>query len=649
MDSKYFGKCKASELRAELEQAKKKSKPQQRVKVVLKKVVANIILNRPELVSLMDDIIHLMVLDDYEVRRLCCHYITHYADSDPNGAAAALDFFSRFLRDLDPMVRALAIKTVSGVALPSFVALAFQWVSRLLVDKNPHVRTTAAFSVARLYQHDPKTTISHQLIESLNELLYDENQMVVANALAALSSITETSGAMNLNINKDHSLALMQDAGAANEWRQVYLLNALMSYLPKTSQDALDVVDAVLPSLMHENSAVVLNGVKVILYLSNYIDSPEIVVPNIATKLGTVLVSLLSKPPELQFLVLRNMILLLLGKNYLINVDVESFFWNFDDPIYIKDTKLEIIYLLANESNIDVVFRELEEYATEVDSKMARKAIRAFGNLSLKSESAAASCVDILLDLISNDIPYIVQESCMVIKNIIRKYPGKFDILLTTIVQYYKSMEEADAKLALTWMVGQFPDKIINVDAILEYLISSFNEEPLEVQYSMITAAVKYYVQFPVKGEPLVLNVLKWATEETDNPDLRDRGFFYWRLITNQQNEGTDSEFQKRTKEIVINMNPEINSQNDKIDPAILEELELNIGSLASIYLKSVRHVFRLAKRRSLPQSPALQPRRKSELSYHVNSATSQPIERPARREHQVKSLPRMNRNPSST
>lgn len=649
MDSKYFAKSKASEIQAELEQARKKLKPQARVRAVLKKVVANIILNRPELALLMLEIIDLMVIDDYEVRRLVCHYISHYAELNPEQAVLALDFFGRFVSDLDPRIRCLAIKTAAGVPLRPFVALALQLVGLLLKDSNPHVRTTAAFSVAKLYQHDAKKTVAHGLIESLNELLYDENHTVVANALAALGAITDSLGAMGLNINKEHLLTLMRSAGAANEWRQVYLLNALMAYVPQSCQDALEVVEAVLPALLHENAAVVLNAVKVILYLSNYIDTPELVVPGLRTRLGAVLVSLLAKPAELQFLVLRNVILLLLGKSYLVAVDVELFFWRFDDPIYIKDTKLEIIYLLANESNIDVVFRVLEEYATEVDSKMARKAIRAFGNLALKSELAAFRCVDILLDLISNDIPYVVQEACVVVKNILRKYPGKFDILLNNIVRHYKLMDEADAKLALTWMVGQFPEKIPNVDLILDHLTSTFNEEPLEVQCAMITAVVKFYVQFPLKGELLVLSVLKYATEETDNPDLRDRGFFYWRLITSEQSGGTDDDFQKRTKEIVINLDPAINSENDKIDPSILEELELNIGSLASIYLKSVKHVFRLAKRRLLTESPALQARRREELSYQVNSATLQPIERPARREQHLKPLPPMNRNMSTS
>ncbi|KAM9886603.1 hypothetical protein OXX69_013690, partial [Metschnikowia pulcherrima] len=116
---------------------------------------------------------------------------------------------------------------------------------------------------------------------------------------------------------------------------------------------------------------------------------------------------------------------------------------------------------------------------------------------------------------------YIVQEASVVVKNILRKYPGKFSQLLHSIVSHYELMEEADAKLAVTWIVGQFAEEISDADAILKYLTTSFSEEPLEVQYAMVTAVVKYYVHYPVEGEKLVLDVLKCATEESDNPDLR--------------------------------------------------------------------------------------------------------------------------------
>jgi AP-2 complex subunit beta-1 len=47
-----------------------------------------------------------------------------------------------------------------------------------------------------------------------------------------------------------------------------------------------------------------------------------------------------------------------------------------------------------------------------------------------------------------------------------------------------------------------------------------------------LTATVKLFIKRPTAGQDLVPKVLKWATEEVDNPDLRDRGYVYWRLLS---------------------------------------------------------------------------------------------------------------------
>jgi vesicle coat complex subunit len=45
-----------------------------------------------------------------------------------------------------------------------------------------------------------------------------------------------------------------------------------------------------------------------------------------------------------------------------------------------------------------------------------RKSIRAIGQCAVKIESAAERCVNVLLDLISTRVSYVVQESIVVIK-----------------------------------------------------------------------------------------------------------------------------------------------------------------------------------------------------------------------------------------
>ncbi|KAK6201471.1 adaptin N terminal region-domain-containing protein [Scheffersomyces amazonensis] len=608
-DGKLFIKSKATELRTELDQALKKSKPHSKVKIVLKKVIANIILNNNELVPLLPDIIKLLKIDDYEIRKMSSQFIVEYGPENAALAKEAIPYYTRFLEDPSPLLRSLAIKTLSTVKNKDFQIISFEVIKKLLNDNDPEVRKASAYCVSRLFQNDPDRAIRDQLINNLNELLYDNNQIVVSNTLAALNSITETNKSLTLTIDKAHSIALISHLNVANEWCQVYILNSLSSYVPQTSDEALELIEAALPSLQHESSAVVLNAIKIIVYFCNYVKNPQLIIPSLSNRLGTSLVSLLSKPAEIQFLVLRNVILLLLGRRELINLDVEMFFCKYDDPIYIKDTKLEIIYLLANSQNIHSVIRELEEYATEIDVSMSRKAIRAFGNLSVKLVGAAQECVEVLCDLIGNGIPYIVQESAIVLKNILRKYPQRFDFAVDVLLNQYKLIDEPDAKTSLIWIVGQYDDNQERSIKIINDLSSNFKEEPLEVQYALLTAVTKLYLKYPTEGESSMLNVLKWATEEVDNPDVRDRAYIYWRLLSLDENTSGDGGFQEKSKQIILNSSPMISSDNDNIDPKILEELELNIGTLASIYLKPVQHVFRLSKKKQLVPSPALQPR----------------------------------------
>jgi hypothetical protein len=96
---------------------------------------------------------------------------------------------------------------------------------------------------------------------------------------------------------------------------------------------------------------------------------------------------------------------------------------------------------------------------------------------------------------------------------------------------------------------------------------------------------------------------LKWATEETDNPDLRDRGYMYWRLLSSDM-QTQDSSTAKR---IIMGTKPSITAESEKLEAATLEEMCLNVGTLATIYLKPVSQVFRSARLRKLQDSAALQ------------------------------------------
>jgi len=52
------------------------------------------------------------------------------------------------------------------------------------------------------------------------------------------------------------------------------------------------------------------------------------------------------------------------------------------------------------------------------------------------------------------------------------------------------------------------------------------------VQLQLLTATVKLFLKRPHLAQDMVKRVLALVTHETDSPDLRDRGYMYWRLLS---------------------------------------------------------------------------------------------------------------------
>jgi vesicle coat complex subunit len=76
------------------------------------------------------------------------------------------------------------------------------------------------------------------------------------------------------------------------------------------------------------------------------------------------LVTLLSAPPEVQYIALRNINLILQRRPDVLNTEMRVLFCKYNDPPYVKLEKLEIMIKLASEKNVDQVVSELKEYVT---------------------------------------------------------------------------------------------------------------------------------------------------------------------------------------------------------------------------------------------------------------------------------------------
>lgn len=72
-------------------------------------------------------------------------------------------------------------------------------------------------------------------------------------------------------------------------------------------------------------------------------------------KMAPPLVTLLSAEPEIQYVALRNINLIVQKRPTILAHEIKVFFCKYNDPIYVKLEKLEIMIKLASDRNIDQV------------------------------------------------------------------------------------------------------------------------------------------------------------------------------------------------------------------------------------------------------------------------------------------------------
>jgi len=554
-----------------------------RRKDALKRVIANMTVGK-DVSGLFPDVIKQIHTEDLEVKKLAYLYLQVYTSAQPELVILAVNTFVKDTEDPNPLVRALAIRTMGCLRSEKIIDYLSDPLQKCLRDDDPYVRKTAAICVAKLYDLKAELAVENGFVAQLQDMVGDSNPMVVANAVTALTEIhqaaceADPSGEASIFVIDSTVLnKLLIALNECTEWGRIAILNSLARYRTQDEREAEHICERVMPQFQHANGSVVLSAVKVIMIHMQAISKEEFV-KQLVRKMAPPLVTLVSSAPEVQWVALRNINLILQKRPDILSNEMRIFFCKYNDPLYVKIEKLEIMIKLANERNADMLLSELKEYASEVDVEFVRRAIRAIGRCSIKIDEAAERCVHVLLDLIATRVSYVVQEAVIVIKDIFRKYPTNYEGIIPTLCANLEDLDEPEAKASLIWIVGEYADKIENSGELLATFLESWKEEASSVQFQTLTAIVKLFLKRPDQSQGLVQQVLEKATKDSDNPDIRDRAFIYWRLLSSSdENAG---------KSVVLAPRPPISIPLTTVSPALLGELLNELSSLASVYHK---------------------------------------------------------------
>ncbi|KAK4051465.1 beta-adaptin [Microbotryomycetes sp. JL221] len=563
-----------AELRADLNSQYRDTR-----KEAIKRVIASMTVGK-DVSALFPDVLKNMQTDDLEQKKLVYLYLMNYAKTQPELVILAVNTFVKDTDDPNPLIRALAIRTMGCLRADKILDYVSDPLRKCLKDENPYVRKTAAICVLKLFDLKPSLAIEHGFVGQLQEMVTDSNPMVVANAVLALTEIQESSEDESVFVLDSATLSrLLVALGECTEWGRIAILNAVAKYTAEDEKEAEHICERVIPQFQHANGSVVLAAIKVIMIHIRTVHREDFV-RGILRKMAPPLVTLVSSAAEVQWVALRNINLILQKRPDALSNEMRVFFCKYNDPPYVKVEKLEIMIKLATEKNVDTFLSELKEYASEVDVDFVRKSVRAIGHCAIKLEGATERCVNVLLDLISTRVSYVVQESIIVIKDIFRKYPHRYEGIIPTLCASLDSLDEPEAKASLIWILGEYSDKIDNADELIGSFLDTYTEEPIQVQLQTLTAVVKLFLRRPEAAQALVQRVLGLATKTADSADLRDRAYIQWRLLS------SDTE---AAKAVVLASRPPISLPATSVPSTLLEELIGELGCLSAVYHKPAR------------------------------------------------------------
>jgi len=516
-----------NELKALLRNIKVDRDPAKKREVV-KKVIAYMTLGI-DVSKIFSEMVMAASTKDLVQKKMVYQYLCSYAHQKANLALLVINTLQKDCGDEDPMVRGLALRSLSSLRVPNLVEYAMPFIRKALVDNSGYVRKTAVMAVDKLFRVFPNTIKDSDLVDILYNMLRDKDAMVVANALHTLNEVLASEGGMALNSAiVMHLLNRMRDF---NEWQQCVLLDLVAHYTPASQNEMFDIMNLLEERLKHSNSAVVLGTTKIFLHFTRELPRVH---EEVYKRLKAPLLTLASGGSnELNYVVLSHVKILVERQPAVFADAFKDFFCRFNDTVPVKKLKLAILTMLATEKNMSELINELAEYVSDSDSDLSRSAVAAIGKIALSLEPAADEAIEHLLSFLDLNHDYITAQTCIVVKDLLRKYPERYEEVIPAVQKCLKSVDDVDGKVAVLWMVGEYGESIPEAPYLLETLVSAYAEDDAAtaVRMELLTSVMKLFFKRPPEMQKTLGRLLKMAVEDVNRVGVRDRALMFYRLL----------------------------------------------------------------------------------------------------------------------
>ncbi|KAL7722946.1 AP complex subunit beta [Entamoeba marina] len=476
------------------------------------------------------DILKIIQTNDVPLKQLIYLYITAYASSNEQAAILTVNSLVIDSHNYNPHVRGLALRTMGNIKLQMTAEYFFQPLLNGLDDKDPYVRRCAVLGMLKLLQLNCGNIDKEQVINKIIEMLNDKDPTVVGNCLHVLDEFSDIA----INIKKTEVISsLLSLMEGSKEYDQAIFLHWFNEYEPKSKEEAERIVQMVFDKASVTNEGVVIDTIKLVKRYYSYLDKEKIeeyvsILGNVIMKINANLTS--TKAHDTLYVFYRNIKHFIKHELDTFTDQYYCFYISYDDPLYLRLEKLEILLMLSTPSNAHDILDELLEYSlASID--FAPHTLNAIAMLANKHPTISTKCINALVD-VSNKIPQLSQHCLSAFCITATCYKEKYIKALPILIQNIEVFDDIKAKCSLIFICGEYCQFISNSQDVVANFIQNYGDEPLEVRLQLLTAAAKIYTIKPFsKTTQMVLQL----ASQSSIADERERAIYLYRMLSSKR------------------------------------------------------------------------------------------------------------------
>jgi hypothetical protein len=481
---------------------------------------------------------------DIPCKRMVYTIMTSIARKDPDMATLITNTLLKDCASDNPIVRGMALRAICDVEVSDILDELPKIVALGLAESNPYVRRMAVLATIHLQKVAPTSIEQKGITNRLYELLRDRDPQIIGNSLFALSALLKNSGGIHFDMNLIHHL--VNSLPKCSEWAQSEAMQVISQYKPENNAERFDLMNIIDQFLLSASPAVLSGAAKILLALTN--DTGDIQRQVVTRILPKFITHIHAGSPELQFCLLKHLLVLARRFPTAFKTHLPHFFVNFSDDPAVARAKFELLQVTTDSTFAKEVIETTARYVLLEKPFTIQPGIKLMRDLALRLPASIQVIIQKMRLFFDMKRHNLVNECLAVLPDLMRRLPISLPDFIGLLPSEPPSDLSGPALASYAWILGEYGDRVADSVYCLESVmlkswggatdakagttsrLPSAHDEQSMMKISLMTALAKLLFVSPAEIRPVLAQALSLGIRD-GHPAVRGKASFLYRLL----------------------------------------------------------------------------------------------------------------------